>query len=201
MKLMLDFDSTVFRLLDAMALVPGGERVRYEDCPTWLGLADLCGPADEPLTVDERVGIMLGIFSEAMRVETMQALGERAIYEGATEQLQRLRASGVQIHLVTDRPQDRITGTADFAHQQGIPFDAIHRVSGRDKTQWCIDNGVHVMVDDHPDTISQAVQAGITALTLDHLYNREVVAEHGISSHADWSDLGPAVEAALCDRY
>jgi len=42
MQLALDLDSTIYPLLDGMRRVPGGERVRYEDCHSWGTLFELC---------------------------------------------------------------------------------------------------------------------------------------------------------------
>jgi phosphoglycolate phosphatase-like HAD superfamily hydrolase len=197
-KIMLDFDSTVFRLLDAMQLIPGGERVKYEDCPTWEYLMHLCGPEahpdGSPVTDAERLQFMLDLFAEAMKLEHMHQLGADGVFEGCREALADLTARGVEILVVTDRPAELIEGTAQFLRDHDLPFDEIHRVSGRDKTQWCIDNGVRVMVDDHPDTLTEAIGAGLTGLSLSHLYNRHV---EGAILADTWADLAPKIDEAL----
>jgi phosphoglycolate phosphatase-like HAD superfamily hydrolase len=200
-QIMLDFDSTVFCLLDAMRLCTNGERVSYADCPTWAGLIELCGPEGDHLTTKDRLHIMLDVFSEAMTFEHMSSLGEKAIFAGADRALQRMHAAGVKIHVLTDRPDDRMEGTARFLNEYNIPFDSIHRVSGRDKAAWCVENGVHVMIDDHPETIEQAHAAGLTVLSLAQLYNAEVAAELGLELAGSWDELEGQIEVALAARY
>jgi hypothetical protein len=202
MKLMLDFDSTVFRLLDAMRLCPGGERVKYEDCPTWVYLMHLCGPEKDEdggeFSDEQRLKFMLDLFGEAMKLERMHQLGEDGVFEGCREALQALHARGVEIHVVTDRPTELMAGTEQFLVDHQIPFDTITRVSGRDKAQWCLDNGVHVMIDDHPDTLQSAIDAGLEALSLTHLYNSHV---EGAVLRDTWAELAPAIDEALEAAY
>lgn len=202
----LDFDSTMFWLLKAMPLVPGGERVCYEDTPTWDALVDLCGPSNEQLRAEgkpelsheERIPIMLGIFEECMKLDIMQKVG---LIPGAVEQVRALHASGVKVHVITDRPDVRMPCTEQFLRMSGVPFDSIQKVRSGDKPQWCIDNGVHVLVDDHPVTITKAAEAGLSVHALQYLFNTKEGAHAGAKMHDNWETMGPCIARAVEHRY
>lgn len=200
---MLDFDSTAFALLDAMRLLPGGERITYEATKTWDYLIELCGPAydeDDPathLTHDQRLAIMLDLFDQAMELDHMLKIG---LLVGCVEQIKLLHAAGARFHIVTDRPDARIDCTAAMLRKHGVPFASIQKVRSGDKAQWCINNGVSIMVDDHPVTITQGAAAGLTVMGLAYRFNAKEGRKAGVPLFADWTEMGPAIMAAVAKR-
>lgn len=181
MRVACDLDCTLFPLLDAMRLVPGGERVRYEDCPTWDSLPRLC---DRPM--DE-------IFAEAMRLEVAGRVG---VYEGAVEVLARLRDDGVAIEVVTARPRELRRETEDFLDAFSVPHDALTVAHDVDKVAYCRERGIGVLLDDAPATIEKARDAGLAVLGLRHLYNRHL-AGAGIELAPSWPELEAPLRRAL----
>lgn len=182
-KLGLDVDSTLYPLIDAMGLLPGGDRVSYAALTNWDALPELCGGLDE----------MLALFDEAMAFEMMERVG---LYSDAVEQIQQIAASGVEIVIVTDRPSNRMADTEDFLHSAGIPFASVEKKRSGEKVEYCLVNGIDVLVDDHPQTIAQAAAAGLPILALDQAYNRPDRPE-ACKAYPSWRELGPAVRAEL----
>lgn len=212
--LALDFDSTAFALLDAMRQVETDERItaqhveriHYADAHTWASLVDLCGPSNEQLKAagqaelshEERVPIMLEIFDRAMHITHMRKIG---LIEGVAEHARAMHEKGIEIHIVTDRPENRMLCTETMLRMNAVPFTSINKVRSGDKAQWCLDRGIEVIVDDHPQTIADASLAGLEVLSLEYPFNVNEAAAAGASLHQSWATLGPAVEAAIMRRY
>lgn len=179
-----DLDSTLWPLLQAMQKLPGGERVRIEDCPAWDLLPKLCGGVPK----------MLELFRQAMTYESMAAT---PLLPGAGEAMRALADQGVSIHIMTTRPADRYADTERFLREQEIPFATLTVQDPFDKIALCDELGVRVIVDDQPDLLEKAHAAGMDALTLRYRYNQGVIQALGLG-HADhWDDLLPQVMAAL----
>lgn len=190
---MLDLDSTIFPLLPAMAMHPGGERVNYADCPTWDGLIDLC--AGE--TFDDRLKTMLGLFDLAWTPETMAKVGA---FPGAVQTARALSQHGVQIHVITHRPEKLYAATLQYLLDLGLPFDMLIVHPKVDKVAYCVEHGIGVAVDDHHEFIPRAHQAGITVRSLRFNYNSGALDDAGVPVASDWAELGPQVMDAVEQR-
>jgi FMN phosphatase YigB (HAD superfamily) len=173
---MVDFDSTIFPLLDAIGDHPHGAGVAYPTMATWAGLADACGGAER----------LAAILEEVMAFDWMQRF---APFEGAIAVLASLRERGIAICVVSDRPMRRRDDLQAYFKHWTIPVDEIVCEPGIDKVSWCRARGVEVLVDDHPDTLMQAHKAGLTALGLHFPYNEEVFRQCGLPAAASWAEL------------
>ena len=188
MRVALDVDSTLYRLLEAMQRLPGGERIRYEICDTWAALIHLSGGLEQ----------MKALLAQAMTYDAMRDAG---LFPGARAAVDALHEAGAEIHVMTCRPEAVAGDTERFLRDEGIRFHSFSCREPFDKIALCRQLGVRVIVDDQPDTLEQAHAAGIQALTLDHLYTREVVGRLGLRSASSWAELGPMVlSAALAEQ-
>jgi uncharacterized HAD superfamily protein len=185
MKVALDLDSTLYPLLDAMRLHPGGERVSYADVRGWEHLPELC---------DGGVPGMLQLFRAAMSYDTQMQVG---LFDGAADAVRQLHADGADIHVMTARPADLHDDTERFLAAHQVPFVTLDCYDPMDKLGLCDRYGVDVIVDDHPDLLRDAVTAGKRALTLRWNYNAAVVDELSIPHATDWEALLQLIRGAL----
>ena len=187
-NVMLDFDSTVLPLLHVMATCPGGERLRYEDVPSWDGLPEL---------VDGGLPRMLEMFDEAFAYEKM---GKHAPFDGAADTLRSLSACGVRFHVKTERPARFGDDVRRYLSDHHIHYASLRCDQPLDKVAECLAEDIHIAVDDHPRFIATASTAGIAVRTLGYGYNFEACAEQGIEASRDWSELYGELLAAVAAR-
>lgn len=180
-RLALDLDSTIYPLLDGMRRVPGGERVRYEDCHSWGTLFELCD------------GDYRKVLHGAWEPEVAIAVGA---FPGALPVLRRLHAAGVYIEVMTARPEKMRGATQEYLDALGVPHDELTLIEGEEKPGRCLERGIEVIVDDSPDTLLAARERGLRALGLEHRYNRHV-ADHGVILRPSWRQLEEPLCAAL----
>jgi hypothetical protein len=161
--------------MEAMRRVPGGERVRPEDCHTWEMLAELC---------DRSLGEIL---IDAMQFELAVQIG---LYPGALEELALLDRGGVEIHILTARDLSVGEATRDFLLHHGVPHAHLSVHPEIDKISYCRRERIETIVDDAPHLLEQASGAGLRAFGLLHLYNSHLAGLPNISLAPDWLQLG-----------
>jgi len=169
-QVLCDMDSTLYPLLTAMANHPGGEKVCIEDCHSWEMLEELSGGKQQ----------MLELFASAMSLKGMRATG---LLPGAAAATRCLQRHQIGVHLLTDRPSERAAETEKFLKEQGVVFSEFRCSSGIDKLEYCRQNDISVIVDDHPALIREASAQGLKALSLAWPYNTEA-----LQGAAGWSD-------------
>ena len=187
-RVMMDLDSTWYPLLEAMATRPGGQRVRYQDCPTWESLADL---------VDGGVPRMLEMFDEVMSFEVMRNHPPLA---GAREAAHTMKAHGMELHVMTQRHPRFADDTRRYLDHFGMPYDSLVCDMEHDKLALCRQRGIAVVVDDHPDLLASAHDQGLDALSLHYPYNAAVIGERRLAHAHSWTDLATHVAAAVARR-
>jgi hypothetical protein len=192
-QVMLDLDSTVFPLLPAMAMHSGGERINYDDCMSWMGLADLCAGD----SADERLQMMLSLFAKAWEPETMRAVGA---FPGAVETARALVEHGVRIYVVTHRPEALYEATAAYLAEIDLPYYELAVHPKVDKVAYCMARGIGIAVDDHPDFIPAAHEAGLHVEALRFNYNVDELASIGSEGAEDWTVLSGRVLDAVQAR-
>jgi len=187
-QIMVDMDSILFPILDAMASRSGGGRIKAEDIPTWLSLSGL---------VDGGVPRMLEIFDEVMEWEVMR---EFPPMPGAAESLAALRAHGCGLHVKTDRKEQFAASAERYLNHFGLPYDTFLCAPGIDKLAICQEEGIATIIDDHPDLLERAASAGLEALSLHYPYNVEVAARHQLKTAHSWPDLALHTAGAVEKR-
>lgn len=120
-------------------------------------------------------------------------------YPGAVEAITSWHRAGARIHVVSDR-NPRRTGahTRSWLAAIGLPYTELVMRSPIDKVAYAHAKGIGLVIDDKPDTLRQAVDSGLAAATILHIYNNEVLAERPeIISAPDWATLQHKVDRRL----
>jgi hypothetical protein len=184
-NVMLDFDSIIFPMLEAMASLPGGQRISYANCPTYESL---------PLLVDGGVERMLEMFAECASYKIMR---QHPPFAGAVAMTNALAELGVKFHVKTERDESLAENTRRYLDEHSIPFVSFRCQTPLDKIGECEAEKIAVAVDDHSAFIARATAAGITVITLGYPYNVAVCQEVGAGHAKDWPQLAPMVVAAV----
>jgi hypothetical protein len=178
LQVMLDFDSTVFPLLDAMQTHHlATDKLTYQEMHSWEALVPASGGPEN----------MQRIFDEVMVFEKMKA---HRPFRGAKEVLRHLHRHGVQIHIVSDRRPDLSSDIADYLDQYQLHYDSLLCQKGIDKLNWCKEHQVRIVVDDYPNFLARAHQAGLKTHGLAFPFNREVLAQRDVDAAETWTQLG-----------
>jgi FMN phosphatase YigB (HAD superfamily) len=113
-------------------------------------------------------------------------------YPGAVETIQRWHDQGHFIHITSHRATDAHPHTSEWLDQIGLPHDELY--CSYDKIARCLEIGIDVLIDDSPETLARAVEAGITAATLEHPWNKDVP---DVILAPDWPTLAQRLEPHL----
>ena len=125
------------------------------------------------------------------RVFDPARIREREPYPGAPEALRTLQEdSGLAIHFVT-RNEPGIVGPhlkpwlrEHFGPEVGLT------VTTKDKTGILRDLGAFGLVDDRPETLARAADAGLWAATMLQPWNRDIVARRpDVQGFSDWREV------------
>lgn len=171
----LDFDSTLFPLLEAIARLPGLAHVSYARTPDWGHLVDACGG----------MAAMEAAFARVMQLEAMAQTG---LFPGAAAGVRHLAAEGWHCLVVTDRDPGFAAATLALlaAHEVphvGLVCGSVCKVSVARAV------GARLLIDDKPDTLAAAAVDGLAATALAWPYNAAVAAAHGLERGDDWLQL------------
>lgn len=179
MRLAIDIDSTLHPYWDQLAEIAlrrYGVDLPYERQLTW---------AIDRLERDQ----LKAVVAETHSPERVLAAEP---YPGAVEAITRWHAAGHYIHITTHRAADAHPQTAEWLDAIGLPHDDLY--CSDDKITRCVELEIDVLIDDSPDNLRRAAEAGITAATLEHPWNRDLP---GVISAPDWPTLARRLEAHL----
>jgi uncharacterized protein len=170
-RLAIDIDSTLHPYWDQLAAVASarfGIELPYETQETWAI------PRLEPAQL------------KACVVETHSPEHVLAAepYPGAVEAIRAWHAQGHFIHITSHRATDAHPHTSEWLTRIGLPHDELY--CSYDKIARCLEIGIDVLIDDSPVNLAQAVEAGMTAATLEHPWNKDVP---DVISAPDWPTL------------
>jgi uncharacterized protein len=118
-------------------------------------------------------------------------------YEGAVETVRAWHDAGHFIHVTSHRAQEAHDATAQWLQRIGLPFDELY--CSMDKISRCTEIEIDVLIDDSPENILRAQEAGIVPATILHPWNRELCEEEGVIAAADWQQLAQLL-APVLDR-
>ena len=108
-------------------------------------------------------------------------------YPGAVETVRGWHAAGHFIHITSHRATTSHDVTDRWLHNIDLPFDELY--CSYDKIARCQEIGIDVLIDDSPDNLERALEAGITAATLLHPWNRELCETEDVICGNDWDEL------------
>lgn len=124
-----------------------------------------------------------------------EAIASARPYPHAVETVNRWYDSGHSIHITTHRAERSMTATRRWLDDIGLRH---HELScGYDKVARCRQIGIDLLIDDSPDNLLRALDAGILAATLRHPWNEHVCDAPHVTSAADWRELARVLEPVL----
>jgi beta-phosphoglucomutase-like phosphatase (HAD superfamily) len=174
MNIAIDIDSTLHHYWDQLSEAARrrfGIPLPYEDQVTW-GIT-LLRPEQVRACVEET-------HSEE-RVLAAQP------YAGAVDAVRAWHERGHFIHVTSHRATACQEVTERWLRRIGLPFDELY--CSYDKVARCREIGIHVLIDDSPVNLEAALEAGITAATLVHPWNRELCETEDVICGEDWPEL------------
>ena len=174
MRIAIDIDSTLHHhwpLVAAAAKRRFGVELPYEEQFPWA---------------TRRLG------EEQLRVCIEDTHSDEAIagsrpYPHSVEIVNRWYASGHSIHIVSRRAERSVAATRRWLDDIGLRRHELW--CGHDKVARCREIGIDLLIDDSPEHLLRAVDAGIRAATLRHPWNVHVYCAPDITSAADWREL------------
>jgi uncharacterized HAD superfamily protein len=116
-------------------------------------------------------------------------------YPGAVETVRGWHEDGHYIHITSHRAGSAHADTAQWLEQIGLPYDDLH--CSDDKIARCCELQIDVLIDDSPDNIERAIDAGIHVATIAHPWNEDVRAVEGVVGAADWNELAEELAPLL----
>ncbi len=181
-RIALDIDSTLHHywdLLDEIAQRRYGVELPYEDQLQW------------GITTLEREQLIECI-KETHSDENI--LGAEP-YPGAVEVIRGWHEAGHWIHVTSHRHERTRVATERWLEQIGMPCDDLH--CSFDKVPRCVELGIDVLVDDSPVNLGRAREEGITAATIIHPWNAELIDRDGVVGARDWPQLAQRLQPIL----
>ncbi len=176
-----DVDSTVWNTgarVREVVLETTGDRLDLEAVSTWTDLLDAYG---ERMTTE--------IFD---RVLSPGLVGEREPYPGAAEVLRRLQEErGIGVHFISRNhdPGALVPRLVSWLREHFGPGVGLTVTTG-DKLDVLRELGAFGLIDDRPEILERAADAGLWAAARIQPWNRELVAArpdvHGFS---DWREV------------
>ena len=116
-------------------------------------------------------------------------------YPGAVDAVRAWRETGHFIHVTSHRTTDAHDATERWLKQIGLPYDELY--CSFDKVARCREIEIDLLIDDSPVTLANALEAGMTAATIEHPWNRDLCEEEDIVSAPDWPTLAQRLEPLL----
>jgi uncharacterized HAD superfamily protein len=116
-------------------------------------------------------------------------------YPGAVETIRAWREAGHFIHVTSHRTTEAHDATERWLKQIGLPYDELY--CSFDKIARCREIEIDLLIDDSPLMLANALEAGMTAATIEHPWNRDLCEEEDIVSAPDWPTLAQRLEPLL----
>ena len=182
MRIAIDIDST---LHDHWPLVAAAAERRF-------GVAL---PYEEQLPWAERSLTDAQLLACIEDTHTDDAIAGARPYPHAVEVVNGWRDAGHEIHIATHRAENSTAATRRWLDDIGLRYDALW--CGADKVAHLRAARVDLLIDDSPQTLLRAVDAGMLAATLRHPWNRAVWHAPEVVSASDWPGLARALEPVL----
>ena len=182
MRIALDIDSTLHHhwpLVAAAAKRRFGVELPYEQQFPW---------ATRRLSEEQLRACVEDTHSDA-------AIAGARPYPHAVETVNGWYAAGHHIHVTSHRAERSATATRRWLDAIGLRHHELY--CGSEKVAHCREIGIGLLIDDSPDNILRAIDAGILAAALRHPWNATVCDAPRVICAADWWDLGRALDPVL----
>jgi hypothetical protein len=181
-RIAIDIDSTLHHhwpLVAAAAKRRFGVELPYEEQFPWVG---------RRLTEEQLRACIEDTHSDA-------AIAGARPYPHAVETVNGWYDAGHHIHITSHRAQRSLSATRRWLDDIGLRHHELY--CGDDKVAHCRQVGIELLIDDSPDTLLRALDAGVLAATLRHPWNEEVCDMPPVICAVDWPELARALEPVL----
>ena len=122
---------------------------------------------------------------------TDEAIAGARPYPQAVETVNRWHDAGHSISILSHRAERSLAATRQWLDDIGLRHDGLSAAA--DKVERCRELGVDLLIDDIPDTLLRALDAGLRAATLRHPWNAHLCGTSGVICAADWRALARVV--------
>jgi uncharacterized HAD superfamily protein len=181
-RIAIDIDSTLHHYWDQLAAAARrrfGVELPYDDQVTWT---------------------ITRLRPEQVRACVRETHGEKMVlaaepYPDAVETVRGWHEAGHFIHITSHREMGSQEVTAQWLERIGLPYDELYCSS--DKVARAMEIGIDVLIDDSPVNLERALEAGITAATLLHPWNRELCETEDVICADDWDGLARRLAPVL----
>lgn len=180
----LDFDDTLWPLHEFLAGLPGAEHVRLEECTAYESIVMQLGGRDA----------FEHFHRQALSYELMSMM---PFLEGAVESLAALGADGVGFTVITAREDEALHAVERYLTEHGVAPARTVSCQSPSKPDWCLENEMALLVDDHPQTIALAAEKGLPVIARLAPWNQEVVRRLDVPHAGDWTGLEQLIRAEL----
>jgi uncharacterized HAD superfamily protein len=116
-------------------------------------------------------------------------------YPGAVDAIRDWHEAGHFIHVTSHRTTEAHGVTERWLEQIGLPYDELY--CSFDKVARCREIGIDLLIDDSPENLQRAIDAGIAVATIEHPWNRELCETEDVICGADWDELARNLEPVL----
>ena len=116
-------------------------------------------------------------------------------YPGAVEAVRAWHEAGHFIHVTSHRDTASHAATEQWLARIGLPYDELY--CSADKVAHCEAIGIDVLIDDSPETLERALDAGMIAATILHPWNRELCETEDVVHGETWPELARNLEPVL----
>jgi uncharacterized protein len=181
-RIAIDIDSTLhhyWNQLESAAKRRFGVELPYAEQQVWK--IDRLRPEQVRACVDE--------------THTDEQILRAEPYPGAVETVRAWHEAGHFIHVTSHRRMEAHGATERWLERIGLPYDELY--CSMDKVARCREIGIELLIDDSPENLLAAIDAGIAAATLEHPWNREICEEEDIVCAPDWTQLAQRLEPVL----
>jgi hypothetical protein len=182
MKIAIDIDSTLHQYWDQLSDAARrrfGIALPYEEQLTW----------EITLLRPEQVRACVAETHSEAHVLAAEP------YPGAVEAVRAWHEAGHFIHVTSHRDPASHAATERWLQRIGLPFDELY--CSYDKIARCREIGIDVLIDDAPENLERALDAGITAATLLHPWNRDLCETEDVICAEDWPGLAARLDRVL----
>ena len=185
-RIAIDIDSTLHHYWDVLSDAARrrfGIELPYEEQLDW-GITRL-KPDQLALCIEE--------------THCREAILDSVPYPDAVQTVRAWHEQGHYIHITSHRADVAHEATAAWLERIGLPHHDLH--CSFDKISRCVELEMDVLIDDSPINIARALEAGITAATINHPWNRDVCEEEDVVCAADWTALAQLLDPILSKQH
>jgi hypothetical protein len=187
MRFVCDFDGIAYPFVSAVGAHPSGAGLSLDNCFEWETPIQVVGKDEWPRALDR-----------ALSYETMTSVG---LFPDFVPAMLSLRSQGVSPLVRTHRSEAQTDAVRRILADYGLDWLSVERMSPKEKVAYCLAEDIRVLVDDFPETIAEAHQAGISVLSLRFPYNQQVIDDLEVVNAASWRELERLVHETLASRH